>query len=75
MAHLLYQNPCIVIGYCKQYIIPVQVFGSYTPVKIIVPLNKAIETVDCIQVKKFFSSSVRLWQSFTVQPVIAERLW
>ena len=52
MAHLLYQNICIVIGCCKQCIIPIQVFGSYTPVKIIAALNKTMEPVNCIQIEK-----------------------
>lgn len=60
MAHPFYQDSCIVIRCCKQCIIPVQIFGGYTPVKIIAVLNKAMETVDCIQVEKalFFSCEI-----------------
>ena len=52
MTHLLYQGICIVIGCCKQGIIPVQEFSGHTTVKFIAVLNKAVEPVDCIQVEK-----------------------
>nr|WP_304955824.1 hypothetical protein [uncultured Acetatifactor sp.] len=52
MAQLLCQNICIIIRCCKQCIIPVQVFGGYTPAKIIAAFNKAMEPVDYIQVEK-----------------------